>query len=300
MTYRGNGQTERTDKGNTTYLYDRTFIPPVVENDGTTITTYITAPSGSLLGFKRGTSYYWYLKDAIGSVVGVMDNSGTVVNTYSYDPFGNILTSSETVTQPFKFAGAYYDAELTLYKMGARYYDPRIGRFLQPDPLGMDLMSPTTWDLYAYAGNNPVNWTDASGEVCWKCWGEKLVGNSGYFDLNVGVGLIVGVTFGVVLDRDGLRLYVGGGFVALPGVSVTASPNSPTEAWNAGIQRDPTWQLRMEWTSWHGLLPRARPVHRGGSGTPGLSLTGYYVFPPWQWIRFQGCGSCLLCVTSCC
>ncbi|MBI4339314.1 MAG: hypothetical protein HY680_05110 [Chloroflexi bacterium] len=97
-----------------------------------TVTTSITTPAEEFLGFKRGTNYYWYLTDAVGSIVGVMDNSGSVVNSYSYDPFGTILTSSETsgAEQPFRFAGAYYDAELTLYKMGARSYDPRIGRFL--------------------------------------------------------------------------------------------------------------------------------------------------------------------------
>jgi RHS repeat-associated protein len=40
----------------------------------------------------------------------------------------------EQVAQPYKFAGVYYDSETALYKMGARYYDPAVGRFTQVDP----------------------------------------------------------------------------------------------------------------------------------------------------------------------
>ena len=76
--------------------------------------------------------------------------------------------------QPFTFASAYLDSEIGLYKMGARSYDPAIGRFTQPDPLGMNVWDPATWDLYAYAGNNPVNWWDPTG-LCWEQVGMSAV-----------------------------------------------------------------------------------------------------------------------------
>jgi len=46
-----------------------------------------------------------------------------------------------------------------LYHTGARYYDPRLGRFLQPDPIGQA----GGVNLYAYVGNDPLNGTDPSG-----------------------------------------------------------------------------------------------------------------------------------------
>ena len=68
---------------------------------------------------------------------GLTNSSGTVVNTYSYDPYGIILSLTEAVVQPYKFAGVYYYSQTGLYKMGARYYDPTTGRFTQVDPIAM-------------------------------------------------------------------------------------------------------------------------------------------------------------------
>ncbi|MGQ0680518.1 MAG: RHS repeat-associated core domain-containing protein, partial [Actinomycetota bacterium] len=58
---------------------------------------------------------------------------------------------------PWQFAGGFKDAFSGYYKFGARYYDPVIGRWTQPDPSGMDANS------YAYAGSNPANFVDPSG-----------------------------------------------------------------------------------------------------------------------------------------
>src|SRR5439155_18722074 len=54
------------------------------------------------------------------------------------------------------FTGEQRDGDSGLYYLRARYYDPAIGRFPSHDPL-------PTGNLYAYAGNNPVNFVDPSG-----------------------------------------------------------------------------------------------------------------------------------------
>jgi hypothetical protein len=46
--------------------------------------------------------------------------------------------------------------------LGARYYDPAIGRFLSVDPI-MDLTDPEQWNGYAYANSNPVTHSDPTG-----------------------------------------------------------------------------------------------------------------------------------------
>jgi RHS repeat-associated protein len=64
------------------------------------------------------------------------DASGKRTHTYDYGPTGLPRTTpTEAVPQPFRFAGTYLDPT-GLYKMGARYYDPHLGRFAQPRPLG--------------------------------------------------------------------------------------------------------------------------------------------------------------------
>ncbi|WP_420802456.1 RHS repeat-associated core domain-containing protein [Streptomyces taklimakanensis] len=58
--------------------------------------------------------------------------------------------------QPYRFTGAYLDPTGS-YKMGARYYDPHLGRFPQSDPSGRETNS------YLYATGDPVNRTDPTG-----------------------------------------------------------------------------------------------------------------------------------------
>jgi RHS repeat-associated protein len=56
-------------------------------------------------------------------------------------------------------AGQPYDQGSRLYYMRARYYDPQLGRFLSEDPIGVS----GGLNLYAYAGNDPVNMWDPTG-----------------------------------------------------------------------------------------------------------------------------------------
>jgi RHS repeat-associated protein len=52
-----------------------------------------------------------------------------------------------------------------LYFYNARWYDPSLGRFTQPDSLIPQPGSPLAWDRYAYTLNNPVNYTDPTGNM---------------------------------------------------------------------------------------------------------------------------------------
>jgi RHS repeat-associated protein len=57
------------------------------------------------------------------------------------------------------YTGRRYDPETGLFHYRARAYSPDLGRFLQPDPIGYA----DSMNLYAYCGNNPVNWIDPLG-----------------------------------------------------------------------------------------------------------------------------------------
>ncbi len=82
------------------------------------------------LARKTGDDWYYYLYNAHGDVIGLTDESGTVVNSYAYSPWGKIRTQTESVKNPIKYAGEYYDDELDMLYLRARYYDPQIGRFI--------------------------------------------------------------------------------------------------------------------------------------------------------------------------
>jgi RHS repeat-associated protein len=55
------------------------------------------------------------------------------------------------------------DAESGLYYYNARYYDPELGRFIQPDMVIPDLSNPQSFNRYSYCINNPLRYTDPSG-----------------------------------------------------------------------------------------------------------------------------------------
>ena len=97
--------------------------------------------------------------------MGLTDSSGNLVNTYQYDPSGNLTSSTGTVSNPWRYAGGYYDSGTGLYKFGIRYYDPGTGRWTQRDPVGGSLQEMTKANPYVYAGNNPVTQTDPSGKA---------------------------------------------------------------------------------------------------------------------------------------
>ncbi|MEU5599172.1 RHS repeat-associated core domain-containing protein [Streptomyces sp. NPDC020298] len=115
-------------------------------------------PGGTLNSMTIGGKSYYYLTDAIGSVIGLVDVDGNKVDTYTYSPRGVRLLaqSSEPVDQPYRFAGNYQDPT-GLYHLQTRYYDANIGRFTQPDPSGQEE------NPYLYAEGDPVNRIDPNG-----------------------------------------------------------------------------------------------------------------------------------------
>ncbi|GAA3492144.1 RHS repeat-associated core domain-containing protein [Streptomyces cremeus] len=114
--------------------------------------------SGTLNSMTTGGKSYYYLTDALGSVLALADETGAKVNEYRYSPRGVDGTFTEKVPQPYRFAGGYQDPT-GLYHLKARYYDPRIGRFTSPDPSGQEK------NPYLYAEGDPVNRIDPNGTL---------------------------------------------------------------------------------------------------------------------------------------
>ncbi|MGY1749151.1 RHS repeat-associated core domain-containing protein [Modestobacter sp. SYSU DS0511] len=105
-----------------------------------------------------GGSSYYFIADRQGSTIAVVDPTGAVKNTYSYDPYGASRTKTEAVNNPWQYIGGQLDSA-GLYHLQARYYDPVVGRFTQPDPTGQDAQA------YGCGSSDPVNFSDATGEV---------------------------------------------------------------------------------------------------------------------------------------
>jgi RHS repeat-associated protein len=99
-----------------------------------------------------------FFTDALGSTLALTSSAGVTVASYTYDPFGGTTVSGGSAN-PNQYTGRENDGT-GLYYYRARYYNPRIGRFISEDPLGLNGGT----KLYAYAGNDPVDLRDPTGQ----------------------------------------------------------------------------------------------------------------------------------------
>jgi RHS repeat-associated protein len=118
------------------------------------------------------TGIYAPLTDALGSTLLLADWGRNIQTEYVYDSWGGTTTTGGSNTNSFQYTGRENDAN-ELYYFRARYYNPRLGRFISQDPIGFN----GGIDVYAYVGNNPINYTDLFG----LCGGDgpSLVNNCG-------------------------------------------------------------------------------------------------------------------------
>ncbi len=148
----------------TKYIYDADNNLLAEANDAGQIQSYyIYGANGLLAKLVPNGAIYTYHFDGSGNTIAITDQSQNIVNTYAYSPFGEILSATENIENPFKFAGQYgvmYEGD-GIYYMRARYYDASIGRFISEDPIGFDGDGP---NLYAYVLNNPINFVDPDGQ----------------------------------------------------------------------------------------------------------------------------------------
>jgi RHS repeat-associated protein len=110
-----------------------------------------------------GTLYYVH-SDLLGSTVALSDAAGQAVGRVQYDPYGEVLTGTLPVTLTDRlFTGARFDGTIGLYQMGARWYDPALGRWIQADSIVPEPGNPQALNRYTYVYNNPLRYADPSG-----------------------------------------------------------------------------------------------------------------------------------------
>ncbi len=138
----------------TNYLYDGVNVVQEIQN---------ATPANLLAGLRvdeiftrAGTANF--LTDALGSTVALADATGTIQTQYTYEPFGNTTVSGQVNANPYQYTGREDDGT-GLYFYRARYYSPTVQRFISEDPIGMG----GGINVYAYVGNNPVNFVDPLG-----------------------------------------------------------------------------------------------------------------------------------------
>ncbi len=163
----------------TRYVYDNEDILFELDGSNNIITEYVHGPGiDEPIAMIRGGQTYYYHADALGSIIAITNSTGQVVQRYEYNSFGEITYQQDpNFVQPYTYTGREYDEESGLYYYRARYYDPKIGRFISEDPIGLE----GGINLYVYVKNSPINFTDPSGlETChWFGFSGNLVVGGG-------------------------------------------------------------------------------------------------------------------------
>ena len=125
----------------------------------------------NLYGFYYNDIPYFYLRNALGTIYGIIDQTGKKVVEYTYDAWGKLLTTTRSndtnniaSINPFIYKAYYYDVETQLFYCNSRYYSPEFCRWISPDSIEyLDPQSINGLNLYCYCMNNPVNYSDGSG-----------------------------------------------------------------------------------------------------------------------------------------
>jgi len=175
MAYADIGQGERTSAGSSSFLNG--LLGMTRQSGGSTL-AFTRTPGGALVSMRSGTNHFYYIIDALGSVIALTDGSGAIAASYTYDPYGTTLTASgaQATVNPFRFASGYFDSATGLTKFGDRYSDPSLGRWTQRNPIAGSIADPGNLNRYVYAGDSPTNMTDVSGQAAlWPCL-ELLLG----------------------------------------------------------------------------------------------------------------------------
>ena len=116
------------------------------------------------------TAMYFYMRDTLENILGIIDKNGNLVVQYAYNAWGKIQSITGTLAttvgeyNPFRYKGYHFDSDTGMYYCHTRYYVPDWCRWLCADGvIGLDPFGLFDQNLYCYCGNDPVNYFDPTG-----------------------------------------------------------------------------------------------------------------------------------------
>ncbi len=169
------------------FVYNDNQVAADLDASGKVLRSYVWGPGiDNLLSMTvhgtTETNTYYALKDHLNTVYALIDATGQTVEWYEYDAWGRTTVfnaagdelNKSAVGNRYCFQGREIDWATGLYYFRARWYSPETGRWLSKDPVGIA----GGLNLYAFCGNNPVNFVDPFGLCSPATWGKP--GNEPY------------------------------------------------------------------------------------------------------------------------
>ncbi len=161
-TYNGAGQRIKKVAGGVTTIFHhdpKGHLIAETNQSGTMLAEYVYLGDQLLAMIKPGESVYYFHNDHLGTPQVLTNDTGAIAWKAVYTPFGVAVPSIQTVENPFRFPGQYYDPESGLHYNYFRYYNPQTGRYMTPDPIGLE----GGINLFVYVRGNPLRWIDPWG-----------------------------------------------------------------------------------------------------------------------------------------
>jgi RHS repeat-associated protein len=169
-------------------IYIDGFYEEDRSSGGSLTNTRVYYPAGGAMRV-NGVLYY-DLRDNLGSAAAVasatrvaevgdvrltltrpIDSSGNIVGQERYYPFGATRVTTGSVNTDRLYTGQRSLAALGLMDYHARFYEPTLGVFIQPDTMMPSAANPQSLNRYSYVLNDPINLNDPSGYK--PCWATK-------------------------------------------------------------------------------------------------------------------------------
>ena len=160
----------------------------------------------------------YFHNDISGSPMAATDATGNLLWKENYKPYGERLNqSAPSSSNKIGFHGKPFDDATGLSYMGARYYDPVLGRFMGVDPVDFQASNLHSFNRYTYANNNPYKYVDPDGRFAF-----LIV--PAFYALTA---LAAAATVSTAMKGDGGGQLMGGGDFGSLGASTTQMSDVP-------------------------------------------------------------------------
>jgi len=187
----------------------------------------------------------------LGSIVLTTDESAREVLRTEFYPHGETRYTSRGYLEDYSYRGKERDESSGLTYFGARYLDPRIGRWTSPDlhyasPTASDLRTPESTNRYLYALNSPMSYKDSDGRASQNNFNRN--GNSGGFSsasVQANYNHMLGFAWRVRTRERGSyqkRTTISSLSMSLPGGGTTTKPDKAPASATQRVERE-SWKL---------------------------------------------------------
>ncbi len=169
-TYDGDGKRAQKSTGKL-YWYGMGGDPldetdPAGVTNNSTFNEYIFFDGQRIARRDYQNNVNYYFADRLGTTRVSTNSSGSICYDADFYPFGGERIVTDTCDSAYKFTGKERDAESGLDNFGARYMGSSLGRFMSPDSTAyVKPINAQSWNLYAYARNNPLLYIDPTGNT---------------------------------------------------------------------------------------------------------------------------------------